>query len=450
MDNLNIPKKVLTSSRSKKTCSYKQPNPTRLKSSIQNQPLKPQSGTKIQRKRPRLRLTLSPPSLRQLAVNLPTDLPIWSRLRKVLLSGKLRSVNPHDIESIDPQRLFGQRTLDIPRLLPDKPFKEALSAQEITHLALEDMLSKGSQKVGTSLTSDYRPRAPEVASKIVSFAASPLDPCDGNTTWHVELPRLAARYNTPAMYESLRQADEILEEQSCAANIFPCGGVADLHHDDGFGSSTLVQGEKLWLMYPPSDANLAILRKAYETRKSRIDDYAIFKCYQKLQDGIVFVQPAGRSIWVTPYCPHAVFTLKSSIMMFGPDWFLQSTVPQTLRFRNVDLALRKSVNRLGGQDEEVEELLRHLEAVLVTDNVDLQRKTLEAWEVFNRDALKKMLEGSVYKADDFKEIWNANTTHWEICPSCDMTQGEVREEESKYRRRKSWFQRHFEDVHWRS
>jgi hypothetical protein len=324
-----------------------------------------------------------------------------------------------------------------------------MSAQEITHLVLEDMLSKGSQEVGTSVNHSYRPHAPEIASKVVSFAASPTDPCDVNPIWHVEIPCLAARYDPPTIYKSLEQADEVLEEQNILANISPYGCVADLHHDVGFGSSTLVQGEKLWFLYPPSDANLKVLRSAYKLHTRGMGGDLIFKCYRKLQDGVAFVQSAGTTVWVTPYCPHAVFTLKSSIMLFGPEKYVQGTIPQRLRNVDTDLALRGALH--SGKDKEIEELLRHLAAVLMTDNVKLQRRTIEAWDIFNRDIMKKALKGSTYRSLDFKEVWNVCTAHWEDCPSCDKTQRETAEEqEGKGRSRKTWFQKHFEDVHWRS
>ena len=348
--------------------------------------------------------------------------------------------------------MFGQRNLDIPRILRHSPFKGVMSAQEITQFVLQDMLSKGSQEVGTSGISSYRPHAPKIASKAVSFAASPSDPCDGIPIWHIELPRLSGRYDPPTIYKRLKQVEEVLEEHKSLANMFPYGCVADLHHDVDFGSSTLVQGEKLWLFYPPSDDNLNVLRSAYKRYTRSIDGHLIFKCYRKLQDGVVFVQPAGTTMWVPTYCPHAVFTLKSSIMFFGPEIYVQSTIPQRLRNMDIDLALRGESHRPGGQDREIEELLRHLTAALMTDDVELQRKVIEAWDVFNRCIMKEALKGSTYKSIDFKEVWNVCTAHWEDCPSCnkDQLQRETEKQERRGRSCRSWFQRHFEDVHWRS
>ncbi|GKU08028.1 unnamed protein product [Fusarium langsethiae] len=129
-----------------------------------------------------------------------------------------------------------------------------------------------------------------------------------------------------------RFAGEATEsEMKTHTNITPEGTFIDLHIDQGYEGITLLGMGcvKLWVVYPPTEHNLAI----WDThRKSR----EIFKnSWDQLQDGKVAVQTGKEAILLIPGLLHLTFTLKGGIA-YGITWITESCLKVTPKLLEIE------------------------------------------------------------------------------------------------------------------
>jgi hypothetical protein len=201
-------------------------------------------------------------------------------------------------------------------------------------------------------------------------------------------------YATPPLFAVEK---DVLRRTFLTANIGSYGSFMDLHHDDAHGTQTLTSGRKLWFFFPPTPSNLAALRLSYISvtnsgasvsavtspgrrfleassgKYSHLD--AIPRNLKgkasqvdppKLSSGIALVQTVNTNIWVPPFCPHAVFTLQSSVLV-GRELYLARTLSQ--RIEQVDLfnayeACERDTGKC--QAAWVGDLIDHMRAILNT------------------------------------------------------------------------------------
>jgi putative lipase involved disintegration of autophagic bodies len=90
----------------------------------------------------------------------------------------------------------------------------------------------------------------------------------------------------------------------------------------------------------------------------------------------------------------------------------------------------KTAERLYQRDDTINVLQRYLKDVLRTDDDDLNREILEAWDVFNRSGtLVELMKYSSkgYEAIKFLELWQEVAGHWSVCPVCAIGEGKAGE-----------------------
>jgi hypothetical protein len=169
---------------------------------------------------------------------------------------------------------------------------------------------------------------------------------------------------------------------------------------------------------------------------------------------VTFVQREDDTIWLPPYCAHAVFTLKTSVLL-GPEIFAKHRFPQRLANIGVNLIWEKAANRLGERDGAINILEKHLQEVLGTDDEKLNKEVLEAWDVFDKSGTLSELfkySGKGFLAEEFLEMWKKEASHWKSCPVCGIVGGKGEEGRRLPRKAKEkhsrWFSKHFEEVHW--
>ncbi|KAK3045911.1 hypothetical protein LTR09_012565 [Extremus antarcticus] len=114
-------------------------------------------------------------------------------------------------------------------------------------------------------------------------------------------------------------------EQRNVINATPKYSLVDLHIDYGIdGISSAFDGcRKLWLMFPPIERNLELMRI------ERDETCKLFRIGHHLEGGIVFEAASDKAVYIPARCLHAVytgdggflfsldFTTKPSIVPFG-------------------------------------------------------------------------------------------------------------------------------------
>jgi hypothetical protein len=268
-----------------------------------------------------------------------------------------------------------------------------------------------------------------------------------HTLWNIEVPDLVSRWTYPTIVTKMTNGTQLLGQNTITANIFPSGAVADLHHDIGFVPSTLIKGEKLWLVWPPTELNLKALYNAYEASlQSGDSEFRIFKSFESLSDGIVFLQSAGTTLWVPPFCPHAVFTTKTSILV-GGEIYAKYKFPQRLENVRLHMMWEKVFDRASGREHEISELLLQLEHVLHTGTgeKELRAPMLRAWDRVRGPVLRELLNDDADVEKQFKDMWRKETSNWEECPLCGAL--EEGERLGGRTRGNTGFRRHFDLVH---
>ncbi|KAF2277763.1 uncharacterized protein EI97DRAFT_500015 [Westerdykella ornata] len=357
-------------------------------------------------------------SPRALCEKLPQSGDLWKNVRKVLRNSNFRCVDPWDISTVDDGHLFGPDHRDKPHYLRYEAFEEPMSGREAAQLVLADMLKYGSSKLESHLLpATSRTNAEDLASDLLLNIGDPSYIGTGHALWNVPVPRLAARWRLPPFINEFRDYNQLLGEEPMTANLFPFGAIADLHHDVGFVPSTLIQGKKLWLIYPPTEANIDALVKAYASR-SKKQTPRIFRNFKSFTNGIAFIQNEGTTLWVPPFCPHAVFTIESSILL-GGEVYAKYKFPQRLRYARLLVPWERAFGRTRNHDSEVRELFSHLEKVLETGDMDLQAAVVNAWEAIKVTEVAKLLRGTDFDIQNIQDHWRVFTSSWTHCPLCN-------------------------------
>ncbi|EEA18485.1 hypothetical protein PMAA_102620 [Talaromyces marneffei ATCC 18224] len=101
------------------------------------------------------------------------------------------------------------------------------------------------------------------------------------------------------------------EECNVQVNMTPRYSFVDLHIDYGAdGLSTLIgECRKIWLLYPPSKANLRAM-KTVENQRVKLS-----RIMHQLEGGIMVATNASHAIYIPAGCIHATFTLQGGFLI---------------------------------------------------------------------------------------------------------------------------------------
>lgn len=111
-----------------------------------------------------------------------------------------------------------------------------------------------------------------------------------------------------------------------------------LHWDDGAGWSTIKGGTKLWAIWPPTDENRGVLEDEF----AQEDDPKLASAMSLMKGGIFVVQRPNQSLWLPPFCPHAVLTIQSGIS-WGIDVYEVGKAAQRVHWLKVLALLSESL-----------------------------------------------------------------------------------------------------------
>ncbi|EED14478.1 hypothetical protein TSTA_106880 [Talaromyces stipitatus ATCC 10500] len=101
------------------------------------------------------------------------------------------------------------------------------------------------------------------------------------------------------------------EECNIQVNMTPKFSFVDLHIDYGAdGLSTLVGDcRKIWLLYPPSEANLRAM-KMVDSQRAKL-----MRIMHQLEGGVIVPTTASHAIYIPAGCIHATFTLQGGFLV---------------------------------------------------------------------------------------------------------------------------------------
>ncbi|KAF2638180.1 hypothetical protein P280DRAFT_529019 [Massarina eburnea CBS 473.64] len=384
-------------------------------------------------------MDLRPPrTIQDIIDSIPSEGTKWNLLREVLLHGNLTAVDPTTPSSYSTSNFFGTSTLDTPHIIMESLMQPPLSHGQAAELILADIIKPPQgdavYNIHPHISGDDKS---QIAAKIMLNVSKPLKASEtGQSLWNIRCPSLDTKYVDPKLVSEHLPTERCLRETTVTANVMPYGGIADLHHDVGYGLSTLVVGKKLWVWYPPTEENFDALSKIYESRGGYRE--RIFDHFRNLSNGVAFIQTQNMTVWVPPFCAHAVFTLQTSILT-GREIYAKSKFPQRLASARVHLSWSRASSH--GQKErknEVSEVLDHLGQVLQTDDRVLHAETVKAWTI-GHGTLKTMNGGLKNSLKDFMKVWSRYTADWTTCPFCEVPCGDDGVKRA--------FMRHFQEVH---
>ncbi|KAF2794149.1 hypothetical protein K505DRAFT_361360 [Melanomma pulvis-pyrius CBS 109.77] len=397
--------------------------------------------------------TTSCQSLNEIIQKIPKD-PFWLPLIEVLTYGSLLAIDPRGPLPTYLHQLFGPDPLDVPHFLSHTAFSPTLTGRHATSLIVADILSSTRRSRITAHPSRSKEEDEISAAQLLLSTSKPLYRGTGQGVWNFISPRLDKLYAIPEFVTDLSNRQEVLEIGPASVNIMPCAAIADLHHDVGYGVATLVQGAKLWILYPPTPANLDALCLSY-SQTSATHQAAIFANFRRLKNGIVFVQPQNTTLLVPPFCAHAVFTLQTSVLV-GREVYSKRKFVQRLENERVQVAWTRAEQNTERRERDVREQMRHLKVVLKTEDMGEREKMLRAWDVVVQNgALESLAEGMKCKLEEWKKIWVTATRGWIECPVCKVKCEEGNDEKGQRRVLRSkkmevGFGEHFGIVHWRN
>ncbi|KAJ4297921.1 hypothetical protein N0V90_005820 [Kalmusia sp. IMI 367209] len=120
------------------------------------------------------------------------------------------------------------------------------------------------------------------------------------------LDQLAAKKNIPGK--------GVMMEQPITCSVFPCDTLLTVeHHNETTSYSALLTGEILWVIWPPTQHNLATLQQAYNNfAQGKIRN--LFDVREELEGGVMLGQLAGEGLRLPPHCIMAGVVAKTSVL----------------------------------------------------------------------------------------------------------------------------------------
>ncbi|KAF2490003.1 hypothetical protein BU16DRAFT_567102 [Lophium mytilinum] len=388
-------------------------------------------------------------SLDDIVGGLPKD-PFSQKIAATLRDGGFLSYMEFQ-KSSERQAVFGAKFLDQPHLTRYCPWTKDMPRDNVSahaqDIVLADVIATANKLKGNFQNLHLNRHVVGadattlLTAEVLRSMRKPLRQAPA-VLMNIPSPRLHTLYATPSIFAAEKG---VLRRTEVTVNIGPYLSFVDLHHDDAHGTQTLTSGRKLWLFFPPTETNLSALRKAYQTSfygaegasrdtkaqrflarisgKYPTDDTPgrANKDSPTLSNGIAIIQTANTNMWIPPFCPHAVFTLQSSVLV-GREFYLPRTLP--LRIEQVELfgAYGKCVSETGpAQFDWVVELVEHIAAVLrlpmkkkkkrlpLTTKKVMKRKRND-----NQTGTHESANSSVSVPSSFSESGSVQSMHWEL------------------------------------
>ncbi|KAJ4353125.1 hypothetical protein N0V95_003659 [Ascochyta clinopodiicola] len=245
--------------------------------------------------------------------------------------------------------------------------------------------------------------------------------------------------------------DDFLRESTTTATILQRDTLLSLQHsNEGTTFTTLLSGAVAWIIWPPTEHNISMLRSYYEAFVDVFDGTKI-NVAAELEGGVCLVQSVGEAISIPPFCPMLCLSLEPSILA---TYSIVSIDQVVSLFRKLPLLQAWFKTELDGDRKEanlVIALLEQLSSILEGEFESANLKEhkypylqegplhslLQTWDVVKNN-IAHMLDPIYTKR--LMEIWEQflRSTHGRECWICGKSISNKPRDMRK----------HFEAEHW--
>jgi len=119
-------------------------------------------------------------------------------------------------------------------------------------------------------------------------------------------------FNQKKRWISGWEGDGVLGQSEFQMTVAPAGEIFELEYYEHHFSTTLLTGSKVWFTFPPLQANLDLLRKAYECMHDSNTSHVPLDVLSEMQHGIAIIQKPGQTLLLPPYWSHMIFCTETS------------------------------------------------------------------------------------------------------------------------------------------
>jgi hypothetical protein len=197
------------------------------------------------------------------------------------------------------------------------------------------------------------------------------------------------------------ESEGMLGQSDFLLTVAPAGEVFELEYHDHHFSTTLLTGSKVWLTFPPLQANLDVLRKAYGEMHAANTSRVALGILAELQHGIFIIQKPGQTLLFPPFWSHMIFDTATSV---SSGFFIATAAQYVYRIRNMDLWL--SLNLFWDSAEEQQNHLENYAAELATHFSTIMTGNFKRFKVANvQNAIcREWVKTAQKKETDFENM----------------------------------------------
>ncbi|KAF2016961.1 hypothetical protein BU24DRAFT_490222 [Aaosphaeria arxii CBS 175.79] len=211
---------------------------------------------------------------------------------------------------------YGPTELYFPKLNRSMAILTTVPSQEDLHDIIRRKFESHDNKLGSSSASLSDPGATSSQFLISEGALASLRHSSGYLATDIVLPNMIVEEIqekcTPEK-RGLRHANELFTVPT-TVSILPQDATLGLQHNtEAFTYSTLLSGSMVWMIWPPTEHNLATLRNAYDAF-AKTHDQDSFKILEKFEYGVTFVQKAGDGLRIPPFTPMLALTMEPCVL----------------------------------------------------------------------------------------------------------------------------------------
>jgi hypothetical protein len=247
--------------------------------------------------------------------------------------GRVHPLNEDELKNLRKERdgIFGPSQRDTPTLSAELPFTSTSlpSPAAIENAIKSDIGGKNHFRFAPSRGSPERD-AHAIMRLLDNIGHARYS--EPGAVVHMQSPT----FDRAKRYIPGWEGDGTLAQSNFQLTIAPAGEIFELEYYDHHFSSTLLTGSKVWLTFPPLQANLLLLRKAYEDMHTANTSRVPLAIISELQHGIVIIQKRGQTLVLPPYWSHMTFFTTTTTLC---SFFVATAAQYMSRINNMDIWL---------------------------------------------------------------------------------------------------------------
>jgi hypothetical protein len=108
--------------------------------------------------------------------------------------------------------------------------------------------------------------------------------------------------------------ETVLRESMMTCMMLPDDTLLPLQHsNEGMTYTTLLSGSVIWVMWPSTEHNVAVIQSVYDSIARGLED-AWVQAVHELQGGVFFKQTQGECLRISPLCPMICLSTEASLL----------------------------------------------------------------------------------------------------------------------------------------